>query len=117
MIGGPMVRLVLMLCLLSAGFLSAGAQVSSNQGYGTILGTVVDPTGVGISGARITVVEDLSNRTFDVTTDCSGFYRRSDLATGSYTVRLGSHGFRTETRTSILIKPSAVTQLDIKMQV
>jgi len=117
MIGGPVGRLVLMLCLLSAGFLSAGAQASSNQGYGTILGTVVDPTGVGISGARITVVEDLSNRTFDVTTDCSGFYRRSDLATGSYTVRFGSHGFRTETRTSILIKPSAVTQLDIKMQV
>lgn len=117
MIGELVGRFVLMVCLLSAGFLPAGAQISSNQDRGTILGTVADPTGGGIPGARITVVEDLSNRTFDVTTDCSGFYRRSDLATGSYTVRFGSQGFRAETRTSVLINPSAVTQLDIKMQV
>lgn len=112
----PLGLLVLVVCFLSICFSSAAAQGFPNQGYGTILGTVVDPMGVGIPGARITAVENLYKRIFDVTTDCSGFYRLSDLPTGSYTVRFGKHAFGVETRISVLISPSAVTQLDVKMQ-
>lgn len=112
----PLGLLVLVLCFLSTCFSSAAAQGSPNQVYGTILGTVVDPLGVGIPGARITAVENSYKRIFDVTTDCSGFYRLSDLPTGSYTVRFGKQAFRVETRISVLINPSAVTQLDVKMQ-
>jgi hypothetical protein len=112
----PLGLLVLVLCFLSICFSSAAAQGSPNQGYGTILGTVVDPMGVGIPGARITAVENSYKRIFDVTTDCSGFYRLLDLPTGSYTVRFGKQAFSVETRTSVLISPSAVTQLDVKMQ-
>lgn len=110
-------RFVLAVCLLLGACFSAGAQVSPNQGSGTILGTVVDPMGAGIGGVRITVIQDSPSRKYDVTTDCSGFYRLSDLAAGKYTVRFGSQGFRAETRISVLISPSQVTQLDVKMQV
>ena len=109
--------LMMALYFLSVSCLTAGAQVSSNQGYGTILGTVVDPMGAGIPGVRITVIEQSPSRNYDVTTDCSGFYRLSDLAAGSYTVRFGSRGFRPETRSSVQINPSGVTQLDIKMKI
>jgi hypothetical protein len=112
----PVKLLILTLCFLSICFSSAAAQGSPNQVYGTILGTVVDPMGVGIPGVRITMIEDLSNRNTDVTTDCSGLYRLLDLPTGSYTVRFGKQAFRVETRTSVLISPYAVTQLDVKMQ-
>jgi hypothetical protein len=104
-------------CFVLLGGLPAGAQGSQNQGHGTILGTVVDPMGAGIGGVRITVNQDSPSRTYDVTTDCSGSYRLSDLAAGSYTVRFGKQAFRAETRTSVLISPSKVTQLDVKMQV
>jgi hypothetical protein len=112
----PVKLLILTLCFLSTCFSSAGAQASPNQGSGTILGTVVDPMGMGIPGVRITVVENSYKRIFDGTTDCSGFFRLSDLPTGSYTVRFGKQAFRVETRTSVLISPYAVTQLDTKMQ-
>ncbi|HLK06708.1 MAG TPA: carboxypeptidase-like regulatory domain-containing protein [Candidatus Angelobacter sp.] len=101
--------------LLGVGLL-ARAQDPANQGYGTILGTVADPMGIGIPEVRIIVLEEMPQRNYDVTTDCSGFYRLSNLAAGRYTVRFGSKGFRTEIRT-VLINPSQVTPLDVKMQV
>ena len=107
---------VLACCFFLGVGLLAGAQDPTNQGKGTILGTVIDPTGIGIPGVRITVLEEMPPRNYDVTTDCSGFYRLSNLAAGRYTVRFGSKGFRTETRT-VLINAWQVTPLDLKMQV
>lgn len=106
--------LIVLVCLFSSG--SSALQVPSAQGHGDILGTVVDPTGAGIPGVRITVIDDFSKRTIDITTDCSGFYRLSNFAAGKYILRFGSKGFRTETRT-VLVNPSQQTPLDLKMQV
>jgi carboxypeptidase family protein len=107
---------VLACCFFLGVGLLAGAQDPTNQSKGTILGTVIDPTGIGIPGVRITVLEEMPPRNYDVTTDCSGFYRLSNLAAGRYTVRFGSKGFRTETRT-VLVNSSQVMPLDVKMQV
>jgi hypothetical protein len=103
------------LLLMSVWCFSAGAQ--SLQGAGTILGKVVDPTGVEIEGVRIAVLEESNGRNYETYTDCSGRYQLTALPTGNYIVRLEMKGFRAETTQPVLVKPSQVTQLDSKLQV
>ncbi len=102
--------------LLAGCFLSAGAQGPgpASTGSGALVGTVLDPQSFRVPGARITVFDE-SARTYDITSDCSGFYRFSHLHAGKYTVRFGSIGFRNESR-SIEVIASQTTELNVKLQ-
>ena len=103
--------------LLLLGGLAAMGQGSQNQGRGTILGTVVDPTGMGIPGALITVIEQSTGKHFETTTDCEGNYRISNLAAGNYQVRIEAEWFVPEIKNSERVSPAVITQLDSKLRI
>ena len=103
------------LFLLFALLLPAAAQAL--QGTGTIQGTVTDPTGAGIFGVRVSAIWQLTGRRYETPSDCGGVYQISNLQPGIYSLRFESEGFRSETRGSILVGPSQITQLDIRLQV
>jgi len=107
--------LILALCFLRAE--SSLAQVSPNQRYGTILGTVLDPTGTGIPGVLITVIEQSTGKHFETKTDCEGTYRISNLAAGSYQVRIEAEGFVPEIKNSERVSPALITHLDSKLRI
>ncbi len=107
--------LVLALCFLTAE--SSLAQVSPNQRYGTVLGTVLDPAGTGIPGVLITVIEQSTGKHFEITTDCEGNYRISNLAAGSYQVRIEAEGFVPEIKNSERVSPAVITRLDSKLRI
>ena len=107
--------LILALCFLCAE--SSLAQVSPNQHYGTIVGTVLDPTGTVIPGVLITVIEQSTGKHFETKTDCEGTYRISNLAAGSYQVRIEAEGFGPEIKNSERVSPALIAQLDSKLRI
>ena len=62
----------ILVCCLALGF---GASTSLGQAvYGSIIGTVTDPQGNAVAGAKVTVTSVTKSLTFDTTTNESGNY-------------------------------------------
>src|SRR4051812_11126789 len=66
------------------------AQVNST---GTISGRVTDSQGDVLSGAAVTIVEQLTNVETKLTTNNSGFYSAGFLKPGTYSIKISATGF------------------------
>ena len=53
--------------------------VFAQRDLGTIVGTITDPQGGAIPGAKITITEDATGLTYDVVTGATGEYIRVAL--------------------------------------
>src|SRR2546430_10086141 len=88
------VQLILMLPLAAA-VLSPGILAQTTISTGSIQGTVTDPSGAVVSGAKITITNKAKGQVIELTTNSSGAYNSGALLTGSYIVRAEQKGFRT----------------------
>jgi hypothetical protein len=89
---GTFVRFALAITfLLSSTLLLAQTTV----GNGSIQGTVTDPSGAVVSGAKITILEKSQGVSTHVTSDSRGTYSSGALIPGNYTVRVEAAGFKT----------------------
>ena len=61
--------------------------------YGSILGTVTDPTGAAVNGAKVTVTSQTKNVSTSDTTNESGNYSVSHLIPDVYSVKIEGTGF------------------------
>jgi outer membrane receptor protein involved in Fe transport len=86
----PFARLFTTLALL--GMLSSG--LFAQQNYGTILGTVTDPTGAVVPDAKITVTNTATALSREAVTDKDGFFQVLSLPIGNYTVAVEKAGFK-----------------------
>ncbi len=69
--------------------------------YGSILGTVTDPSGAAVAGAKVTVISQTKNTSVTDTTNGSGNYSVTHLIPDVYTVHIEGSGFKTiELKTS-----------------
>src|SRR6266478_6493290 len=89
--GGVRFSLVLAaMLLLSAAFLVAQTTVST----GSVIGTVSDPQGALISGARVSIANLGTGQVMELATNSSGAYTSGALAPGTYRVQISSRGFK-----------------------
>jgi hypothetical protein len=63
--------------------------------YGSILGTVTDPSGAAVAGAKITVTSQTKNVSTQETSNESGNYSVTHLPPDVYTLHIESTGFKT----------------------
>ncbi len=68
----------------------------AQQNYGKILGTVTDPGGAVIPGAKVTVTNTATSVSHDAITDKDGFYQVLSLPIGNYAVTVEKTGFKKE---------------------
>ena len=69
---------------------------------GTLLGTVTDPSGAVVGGAKITATEAQTGLIHESVTNESGNFTLPDLPQGKYSVTVEAPGFKKDTiRTSI----------------
>jgi outer membrane receptor protein involved in Fe transport len=100
--------------LLSLLLLLAGLSVSARAQavYGSISGTVADPSGAVVSGATVTITS-LERKTSDaVTTNESGFYVKERLVPGNYEVKVEAQGFKAKVVASVVVNVDAQTKVD-----
>src|SRR6187200_2983901 len=69
--------------------------------YGSILGTVRDPSAAVLPGANVVVTNVETKATRETVTDAAGAYQFSTLQPGTYTVVVHVTGFRTFTRADV----------------
>jgi hypothetical protein len=82
---------VLMAVLVSVLFATAQTTIST----GSIQGTVTDPSGAVVSGARVSITNKATTQSIVVNTNSAGAYTSGALSPAEYEVRVEMKGFRT----------------------
>ena len=108
--------LVLALVALSALLLSSVAFGQTTVATGSIQGSVTDPTGAVISGARVTITHKSTGQVITTSTNSAGAYTSGSLIPGDYVVRVEAKGFST-TETQLVIQVGVTSTGNVKLQV
>jgi hypothetical protein len=85
--------------------------------YGSIVGSVTDPTGAVIPNAKITATNTGTSQVRTDTTDGQGRYNLTNLVPGTYTVSATATGFRELNQSNVAVTPTTVTRADLALQV
>jgi hypothetical protein len=84
---------------------------------GALEGTVTDPNGAVLSGAKVVVKNAATNAEVTVTANDRGYFNAQNLEAGLYTVTVEQSGFRKYIAKDVNVKVGAVTPLTVAMQV
>ncbi len=94
----------------------AAPSVRAQAVYGSIFGTVTDPTGAVIPNADVTITDLSKNTKFPTKTNGTGGYRVNDLIPDTYSVTVTATGFATATVPSVILYANTAPEIDVKMQ-
>jgi hypothetical protein len=80
--------------------------------FGSILGTVTDPSGAAVAGAKVTVTSQNKGNSESTTTNESGNYSMTHLIPDVYTVRVEGPGFKVLEFKDIQVSADAGSRVD-----
>src|SRR5271169_2159412 len=94
------------------------APAASGQAvFGSIIGTVTDPQGNAVVGAKVTVTSITKSFTYDTATNESGNYAVTHLIPDIYKVHIEATGFKAYDVPSVTVSADTSTSVDASMQV
>lgn len=85
--------------------------------YGSIFGTVTDPQGNVVAGAKVTVTSIGKSTVFEGVTNESGNYNVTHLIPDAYRVKIEGAGFKAYDVPSVQVSADAAARLDAQLQV
>lgn len=85
--------------------------------YGSLVGTITDPSGAVVPNASVVATNVGTGQTRQDTSDQSGRYNIVNLQPGTYTVDVTAPGFRKEEQTGLVITPNVVNRADMHLEV
>jgi len=97
-----------------------GVAVKNARGqavYGTVVGTVTDPQGAGVVGAKVTVTSIEKGSVDETTTNESGNFTVGHLIPDNYKIRIEATGFKAYDITSVLVQVDTVVRADARLEV
>lgn len=97
--------------------LCVSAFAQSEAGGATVSGTVSDPTGAAVPGAKITLASEQTGFTRVLETTGSGLYTFVRVPVGRYNLTVDRSGFKTVKRTDVDLAVGAVVTLDVTLTV
>src|SRR5271155_1255112 len=103
------VRIVLAFVLLAA------VSLSAQTFRGTILGTVTDPSGAVVAGAKVTVKNVGTGLERTTETSPDGTYSLPELQIGTYTVTVTQSGFQTFVAKDVVVDVSTEARIDVRL--
>lgn len=107
--------ILLLAVLLTAA--SLGYRAEAQVLYGSIVGTVTDPSRALVPNAQIRIVNRETNQSRTAVSNEAGIYTFSNVLAGSYTIEVKAPGFRPLTKSGIEVVVGAVRREDIEVQV
>ncbi len=84
---------------------------------GRVVGTISDPTGAVIAGAKVTVTNTATQVSRKTTTDHEGYYQVLAVPIGNYQVTAEHEGFRTVMSSEQKLLINQTLRIDIRMEV
>ncbi len=100
-----------MLCL----FVLCPIALIGQSNRGTLTGTVTDPSGAAVAGAKIDAIESGTGSTYSTVSSTDGDYRFPELLVGSYNLSITAPGFRTDNRTGVIVQINSTAVLNITL--
>lgn len=98
-------------------FLLSTTTASGQAVYGSIIGTVTDPQGNAVAGAKVTVTSTTKGTSFEGTTNESGNYTVTHLIPDTYSVRIEAPGFKANAVASVQVFADQGARLDAQLQI
>ena len=84
--------------------------------FGSIAGTVTDPTGAVIPNAKVVLQGQQTGTIFDGVSSSAGVFRFPQVPIGSYNVTVTAPGFKETKVTGVQVNLQVTTPVDIKME-
>lgn len=94
--------------------------LATTRGYsqatnGTINGTVSDPTGDVVAGAKVKLTNSGTAESRTATTNDSGFYSFENLPPGQYEISVQQSGFKQLTRQNIELQVDSTLRINLEL--
>src|SRR6201993_42593 len=102
--------------ILLVAVLFAAVTLSAQTFRGTILGTVTDPSGAVIAGAKVTVKNTGTGLERTTETSADGSYSVPELPIGTYTVTVTQPGFQTFVATGVTVDVASERRVDASLK-
>jgi hypothetical protein len=83
--------------------------------FGTILGTVTDPSGAVMPDVVVTITNQGENTSREVRSDAQGNYQAENLKAGLYTVTVRATGFREVITKDMVVAARQTVRADVKL--
>ena len=91
-------------------------RAQSTTATGSIQGTITDPSGAVVEGAKIGITNKDTGQALKVTTSSAGAYNSGALVPGNYSVRAEATGFKT-VEEGVIVKVGVVSGINFSLQV
>jgi Carboxypeptidase regulatory-like domain len=109
----PALGLALCFCIT----LIFSPRLSAQTTYGSIAGTVTDPSGAAITDAQVTVTNVATAEKRVEPTGVDGLYSFVNLLPGRYRIDVEKAGFKRTTRSDVIVDVGQSIRIDLTMQV
>ncbi len=110
---GILASILVLTAILAVSTTPAMAQVL----YGSVVGTVTDPSGAVIPNAQVSLTSKATGVAREASTDEGGRYSIGSVSPGDYELRVSSQGFRTSVRADVEVTINTVSRVDLKLEV
>jgi hypothetical protein len=84
---------------------------------GSIVGTVKDPSGAAVTGAKLTLTQQSTNAKMEAVSDTNGGFQFLQLAPAVYSLVVESQGFKKVTEQRILVQVDQITHVDVALEI
>ena len=88
-----------------------------SQGFGTIIGTVTDPSGALVASAKVTAVESATGASREAITNADGQFVMPGLRPTTYTLTVEAGGFNKYTQSGITLTADQSETVNIALTV
>ncbi|HKW32695.1 MAG TPA: TonB-dependent receptor [Candidatus Acidoferrum sp.] len=103
--------------LLCGVLVSLASKSSAQVLYGSITGTVTDPSGAAVSGAKVEALDVGKGVAQETATDLNGIYRFGALLPGIYKVTVSIVGFETQVTPGVHVAGNEVARVDARLKI
>src|ERR1700761_3029293 len=113
------IRRVFLYSLFAASvlLLISGGSAMAQQVFGSIIGTVTDPSGSAVNNAKVTITDVTKGTSFEVTTNESGQYTKGQLIPDTYKVTIEATGFQKAESNDLTVQVDQATQFNAALTV
>src|ERR1700735_2374280 len=104
-------------CFVAAILLGLCCSLAFSQGFGTIIGTVTDPSGALVASAKVTAVESETGASREAIKNADGQFVMPGLRPTTYTLTVEAAGFNKYTQSGIALTADQSETVNIALTV
>ena len=107
----------LLLAFLGIMLFAASRQSFGQDTNASLSGTVTDPSGAAIPGAKLTLTNEATSFQSNFVSDSEGAYSFRNLTPGNYTLEVTANGFKSTTQKGIQLAVNQAARLEVHLTI